>query len=89
METPDVPSFGWDADCRRTVTWALMNDRRNGRSFYFVHTHLDHVGRLAQKNGLQLILDRIADINPEGYPMVLTGDFNVFPDDDCLVELDK
>ena len=88
-ETPDVPSFGWDADCRRTATWALMTDRRNGKAFYFVNTHLDHVGRLAQKNGLQLILDRIADINPDGYPMVLTGDFNVFPDDDCLVELDK
>ena len=31
----------------------------------------------------------IAAMNPDGYPMVLTGDFNVTPDDECLVDLDK
>ena len=88
-ETPDVPSFGWDAACRRTATWALMKDKRNGKHFYFVNTHLDHRGALARKNGLQLVVDNIAAMNPEGYPMVLTGDFNVLPDDECLVDLDK
>ena len=43
-ETPDVPSMGWDAACYRTATWALMKDKRNGKHFYFVNTHLDHVG---------------------------------------------
>jgi endonuclease/exonuclease/phosphatase family metal-dependent hydrolase len=88
-ETPDVPSYGWDAACRRTATWALMKDKRNGKKFYFVNTHLDHRGVLARKNGLQLVVDNIAAMNPEGYPMVLTGDFNVLPDDECLVDLDK
>ncbi|MBQ5814977.1 MAG: endonuclease/exonuclease/phosphatase family protein, partial [Flavobacteriales bacterium] len=40
-ETPDVPSMGWDAACMRTATWALMKDKRNGREFYYVNTHLD------------------------------------------------
>ena len=88
-ETPDVPSYGWDAACRRTATWALMKDKRNGKKFYFVNTHLDHRGALARKNGLQMVVDNIASMNPEGYPMVLTGDFNVLPDDECLVDLDK
>jgi endonuclease/exonuclease/phosphatase family metal-dependent hydrolase len=88
-ETPDVPSYGWDADCRRTATWALMKDKRNGRHFYFVNTHLDHKGVEARKNGLQMVLDRIAAMNPDSYPLVLTGDFNVTPDDECLVGLDK
>lgn len=88
-ETPDVPSFGWDAACRRTATWALMKDKRNGKKFYFVNTHLDHKGVQARKNGLQLVVDNIAAMNPEGYPLVLTGDFNVLPDDECLVDLDK
>lgn len=88
-ETPDVPSHGWDADCRRTATWALMKDKRNGKSFFFVNTHLDHRGVEARKNGLQLVIDKIAGMNPDGYPMVLTGDFNVLPDDECLVDLDK
>ena len=81
--------MGWDAACYRTATWALMKDKRNGRNFYFVNTHLDHVGVVARKNGLQLVVDRIAAMNPEGYPMVLTGDFNMTPDDPALADLDK
>ena len=88
-ETPDVPSYGWDAGCRRTATWTLMKDKRNGKKFFFVNTHLDHKGVEARKNGLQLVVDKIAAMNPDGAPMVLTGDFNVTPDDECLVELDK
>ena len=87
-ETPDVPSRGWDAACRRTATWALMKDKRNGREFYYVNTHLDHRGREAQKNGLALIVSRIKEINPQGIPMVLTGDFNVKPGAEALTSLD-
>lgn len=88
-ETPDKPSMGWDAACFRTATWALMKDKRTGKKFYFVNTHLDHVGKEAQKNGLKLIVDRIAKINPQGYPMVLTGDFNIRPDNANLADLDS
>lgn len=83
-ETPEKPSMGWDAACMRTATWALMKDRTSGQKFYYVNTHLDHVGRKAQENGLKLIVERIAKMNPKGYPMVLTGDFNVEPDDTVL-----
>lgn len=88
-ETPQKPSKGWDAACFRTATWALMKDKKTGKKFYFVNTHLDHEGKEAQKNGLKLIVDRIGEINPEGYPMVLTGDFNMKPDDPNLTELDS
>lgn len=85
-ETPEVPSMGWDAACPRTATWTLLE--KGGHRFYYVNTHLDHVGKEAQKNGLALIVDRIADINHDGFPMVLTGDFNVTPDDAALDELE-
>ncbi len=87
-DTPKKPSLGWDAACYRTATWALMKDRKTGRKFYFVNTHLDHVGKEARRKGLQLIIDSIGGINPEGYPMVLTGDFNMTPDDSALKDLD-
>ena len=87
-ETPDKPSKGWDAHCRRTATWALMKDKKTGKKFYFVNTHLDHKGKEAQKNGLKLIVDRIESINPQGYPMILTGDFNIKPNNPALVDLD-
>ena len=88
-ETPEKPSMGWDAACKRTATWALMKCKKTGKKFYYVNTHLDHKGVEAQKNGLKLIVDRIDDINPEGYPMILTGDFNITPDNPNLVELDS
>ena len=87
-ETPEKPSMGWDAACKRTATWALMKDKKTGKQFYFVNTHLDHRGTEAQKKGLELIVSRIAEINPKGYPMVLTGDFNVKPDNAALKDLD-
>ena len=86
-ETPFQPSLGWDAACRRTATWTLLKDKVAGRNFYFVNTHLDHVGKEARRKGLLLLVDRIAAMNPDGYPMVLTGDMNVYPDDPCLGEL--
>lgn len=86
-ETPEEPSLGWDAACRRTATWTLLSDKEAGKSFYFVNTHLDHVGKEARRNGLALIVSRIGAMNPEGYPMVLLGDFNVYPDDSCLTDL--
>lgn len=86
-ETPDEPSFGWDAKCRRTATWALLKDKKSGKKFYFVNTHLDHKGWEARKNGLKLIVDRIDSINPQGYPMILTGDFNMTPDRPEMEEL--
>lgn len=88
-ETPDKPSKGWDAACMRTATWTLLKDKRNGQKFYYVNTHLDHVGRVAQEKGLELIVNRIKEMNKEGYPMVLTGDFNVEPSDPVLTDLNK
>ncbi len=88
-ETPGKPSMGWDAACFRTATWALMKDKRTGKKFYFVNTHLDHIGTEAQEKGLQLILEEIAKINKDNLPMVLTGDFNITPDNNALVGLDS
>ena len=86
-ETPDVPSRGWDAGCRRTVTWTLMEMKDSGRKFFYVNTHLDHVGVQARQKGLDLIVSKIAAMNPDNLPMVLTGDFNVLPDNPALTEL--
>lgn len=88
-ETPDVPSKGWDAACVRTATWTKLKMKKGGREFFYVNTHLDHIGGEARRNGLALIVGNIARMNPDGLPMVLTGDFNVTPDDPCLEDLDN
>lgn len=88
-ETPEVPSFGWDAACMRTATWTKLKFKENGKEFFYVNTHLDHLGEVARRKGLALIVERISAMNPDGIPMVLTGDFNVSPDNPCLEDLDK
>ena len=88
-ETPDVPSFGWDAKCRRSATWALLKDKRSGKKFFYVNTHLDHVGVEARSKGLQLVQNKIAEMNPKGWPLILSGDFNIEPDNEAILQLDK
>ncbi len=88
-ETPDKPSMGWDAAYFRTATWALMKDKKSGNKFYMVNTHLDHVGSEAREKGLQLICDRIAEMNRDGLPMVLTGDFNMEISDPSMAPVKK
>lgn len=88
-DTPDEPSSGWGTSIKRSTTVTLMEYRRTGQKFFFVNTHLDHVSTESQTKGLALIVERVAEVNPEGYPMVLVGDFNINPDHPSLTELDK
>lgn len=83
-ETPDVPSLGWGAACKRTATWTKLCYLPTGQEFYYVNTHLDHVSALARRNGLKLIVENIKAMNKEGLPLIVTGDFNVQPTDDSL-----
>lgn len=76
-ETPDKPGMGWDAACNRTCTWLKLKDKITKKSFYVFNTHLDHRGMKAREEGVKLILSRIAEINKENLPLILTGDFNL------------
>lgn len=88
-ETPEKPSKGWDGACIRTATWALMKNRNNGQKFFYVNTHLDHVGQTAREQGLKLIMEQIAKRNKHNLPVVLTGDFNSEPGNPALTYADK
>ena len=88
-ETPDKPSIGWDAACKRTATWAIMKDKKSGKKFFFLNTHLDHVGSVAREKGLELILDKISELNTQSLPVVITGDMNVTPDNTSLRPLNE
>lgn len=88
-ETPKKPSMGWDAACKRTATWALMKDKKTGNRFFFVNTHLDHEGAQARVNGMKLVMDKIAELNEDGLPVVLVGDFNAGADDAALASVNE
>lgn len=75
-ETPDEVSYGWDAAYRRTATWAFFTVKATGKKFFYINTHLDNEGSEAREQSIRLICDKLAELNPDGYPSILTADFN-------------
>jgi endonuclease/exonuclease/phosphatase family metal-dependent hydrolase len=79
-ETPDRPSFGWDARCcHRLVSWARLRDRSSSRELFVFSLHFDHEGELARRASADLVLRKIAGI-ARGAPAICVGDFNSTPD---------
>lgn len=83
-ETPDSVSYGWDAACRRTVTVGTFEDAHTGKSFTYMNTHLDHVGKEARKNSVKQLC-ALAD-KCEG-PVVIGGDMNSGIEDSIFLPL--
>ena len=52
-----------------------MKDLKTGKTFVAFNTHLDHVSKDARRNGMKLILERMARY-AQGRPVFLTGDMN-------------
>ena len=85
--TPAEVSMGWDAVCHRTCTWALMREKATGKQFAIMNTHLDHRGVEARQKSILLLVEKIAEIIPEGVPLFLTGDFNSTTDSEIFLPL--
>lgn len=86
-DTPDTPGPGWDASTSRSVTWASMKDKETGKKFVFVCVRMDGDGVDAQKNGIKLLADKLAEINPDGAPVILAGDLNMSLSDAAFAPL--
>lgn len=79
-ETPQKPSFGWDAACKRVTTWARFKAQKTGKEFLVFNTHFDHQGQEARKNSAVLIREKIEEMTyNKDLPVILTGDFNLTP----------
>lgn len=83
-ETPEVAgSKGWDGACERIASWAKLQDKKSGKKYFALNTHLDHVGVAARREGISLILDRVNELS-DGLPVIVTGDFNSEPQSDVI-----
>ena len=88
-EYPDTIGIkGWDASYNRVTTWAVLQEKNNGKKFVYFNTHLDNDGKVARKEGVRLILNKIKQIAPD-MPAIITGDFNCEPDEEPLQILEK
>jgi len=83
-ESPGEVSIGWDAAFPRVCTYGLFENKSTGIRFFVFNTHLDHIGGLARKKSLELILEKIDKLNSENLPAILMGDFNLEPQSDAI-----
>ena len=79
-ETPDKPGLGWDAAYNRLCTWVLLETDKKERRFMVFNTHFDHNGVKARTESAKLILRKIKELNKSNLPIILTGDFNLTPE---------
>lgn len=88
-QTPDKPSFGWDAACRRVCTYGLFENIRTKKRVWIFNTHFDHVGDVARVNSAKMILAKIKEVNTANLPFALTGDFNLEDSSESIKLLSK
>lgn len=78
--TPDKPGSTYGGDqspCPRMVTAVRLRHDGSEQPFWFLNTHLDHVGQRARYLGAMQLVQMIS---MRSEPFVLTGDFNALPD---------
>ena len=87
-ETPDKASSGWGADHPCSAVWAVFKEKKSGKSFLAVNTHIDVEDPDYRRQALDLIMQKIASLNTGGLPVVLTGGFNM-EDGDPVMDVVK
>jgi len=89
-ENCNEPGLGWDAACNRITTWGKFQSKVTGKRFFVFNTHFDHMGVEARKNSSVLIREKIEEMT-EGndLPVILTGDFNLTPDQEPISMIKK
>lgn len=86
-ETPETSSYGWDAACKRIVTWVHLKDLENDQLIYVFNTHFDHEGEIARKESAKLLIAEIQKIAEEDTPVYITGDFNALISNSILAPI--
>ena len=74
-DTPDEPSFGPGAACRRICTGAKLENRSTGEIYVHINSHFDHVSEEARVQGGQIVTRFIAEHFAD-VPVVFTADMN-------------
>lgn len=78
-DTPDVAgSIGWGASLPRIVTWMELVEKETHEHFFYFNTHFSHMSDSARIMSSKILLEEVAKI-AEGFPFIITGDFNMTP----------
>jgi endonuclease/exonuclease/phosphatase family metal-dependent hydrolase len=75
----DLPgSKGWGASLPRIVTWMELVEKKNHEHFFCFNTHFAHDSDSARMMSSRILLHEVGKIT-EGFPFIITGDFNMGP----------
>ena len=77
-ETPEAHSVVPGATYPRICTAGVFLDKVTEKKFIFANTHLEHRVKELQKLQLEYLFARLKTY--EKLPLILTGDFNAYPD---------
>lgn len=85
-ETPHIATKGWDAALPRIASWLKLKEIKNGKVFWVLNTHFDHVGVKAREESAKQLLKWTASLIE---PIILMGDLNSEPSEIATTTLRK
>jgi endonuclease/exonuclease/phosphatase family metal-dependent hydrolase len=85
-ETPEKPSYGWDAKIRRICSWGKFRDKTDNKIFFVFNAHFDHRGVEARRQSGILMVKKIKEIAGNNTAFFL-GDLNSTPDTEQIETL--
>ena len=77
-ETPNTSSIWsqYGAQYKRVTTWAKLTDKVSGKTFVYYNTHIGYESTDLWVRSADMIMERMHAHYNEGYPVIITGDFN-------------
>ena len=84
--TPNVADSyfpGTEDEQPRISTWVVLTHKDTGKKFFYLNTHTCLYDEPMQKE-IKLIRDKVAELNTENLPVILSGDWNLVEDDSWM-----
>lgn len=79
-DTPEFPgSKAWGSSLPRIVTWMELVNKETEDHFFYFNTHFAHDSDSARVMSSDMLLNKVSEI-AQGFPFIITGDFNMLPD---------
>ncbi len=77
-DTPDTSSIWsqYGAIYKRVTTWARFTDNASGKTFVYYNTHIGYESEELWLRSADMIMTRMHAHYNEGYPVIVSGDFN-------------
>ncbi|MBQ9462947.1 MAG: endonuclease/exonuclease/phosphatase family protein [Bacteroidales bacterium] len=75
-DTPTIGgSISWESSRARHCNWVRLRDKKTGKVFRVLNTHLDHITKLAKTMQAKAIVEESSQY-ADDFPQLLFGDFN-------------